>query len=849
MLSTITRYSPQALITAPKIHTDLLWDLSILFVSLAALYFIGIFYFRNKLSSQNKIIDQKKKDLSPIISEFLFFEENSSKDEKTSYIKLKIEIRQFLKDTFNRRILSEVLLDLGKDVSGKIQKSLFTLYKELELHKDAYKKLESWRWQLISKGIFELTQMHVVESYGFITKFINDKRGTIRKQAEIATVTLKQEGISHFLDTTKYRISEWQQLKLLEVLRNQKDFQPPKFKQWLTSGNKHVVLFSLRLIKHYNQNDAELSIIELVKHKNIQIREEAIQCIKEFAFLNATETLKLVFWNSSANTKIAILSALAVIGTEDDLPFLSQIEFKERNFSVKSKALSTINAIAPESILPTEDIETNIHHNIPEDLETAIMEDKTIDSSTKTIQNMDTDKKGQEAIEIENVKEVIQEIRKEELKSTIKDPNPKKEDTINLGFLPIISSEEPKVIEKHKPLDNNTSNVKDIIVNFQKVVGKNMNDLEVVFEIVKPLLNTSDTKEFKLDFLPLVTLKKKENTPSLDNFYKQVPDIIYDNEFSKETKKETVVSFIPVVYEEVASVNKPVSIDDIDVLNIKEIETIYEEIKITPKEPEKSNSHPEVINLMEYDVDFTTVLPKKEDKEVVNKDTTTNILNSIPKPIFYSDKDLEMMVTLEDMVTFGDAREIPLLQEFLIEENNDSIKERILEVLEKIHQKNVQNIDVDMKVKEEEYISEVNLIEELFSNSDSESKLILLDEIVAVGDKKELKLLNKLLGDPDNNVRQKALICIAQLQNQINIKEEKVLNLVSTEDTQSTEPIPLEYAFLNDYETELKKNNIQAAKTIEESMPIAIDTVNKKEASFLEQFYTFSSKLFERLNG
>jgi HEAT repeat protein len=303
-----------------------------------------------------------------MISEFLFLEEDATKDEKSNYVGLKIEIRQLLKDDFNRKLLSEILLDLRKDISGVAQQALFKLYQDLGLHKDAFAKLSSWRWQVISKGILELTQMEVVEAYAFTTKFINDKRSTIRKQAEIATVTLRHEGINYFLDTTKYRISEWQQLKLLDVIRNKKDFQPPRFKAWLTSNNKYVVLFALRLIKYYNQNDANSSLVQLVKHKNNQIKEEAIACIKEFNVTESLDTLKLVFWNCSVDVKIAILDAIAQIGSDTDIEFLKLIEKKEVNFPVKSKALSSINSISPESIMPSKGIQKESRYKIPNDV-------------------------------------------------------------------------------------------------------------------------------------------------------------------------------------------------------------------------------------------------------------------------------------------------------------------------------------------------------------------------------------------------------------------------------------------------------------------------------------------------
>ncbi|MGB7394299.1 MAG: hypothetical protein WA913_07900, partial [Pricia sp.] len=203
-----TTYRIQTLITAPEIDTDFLWGLSIFFVGLAALYFVSVFFFRNKISSKSSRTKQRKAELSPMISEFLFYEDDVDKSEKSKYIELKIEIRELLRDQFNRKVMAEILLDLRKDVSGDTQRRLFKLYQDLGLEKDAFLKLKSWRWEVISKGILELTLMQVEDAYGFIVKFINDRRGTIRKQAEIATVTLKPDGIDYFLDTTKYKISE-----------------------------------------------------------------------------------------------------------------------------------------------------------------------------------------------------------------------------------------------------------------------------------------------------------------------------------------------------------------------------------------------------------------------------------------------------------------------------------------------------------------------------------------------------------------------------------------------------------------------------------------------------------------
>jgi hypothetical protein len=347
-----------ALLDIPKIHTDLLWDLTLLFFVLATVYFGVIFFFRNKFTSKTKLISERKKQLSPMISEFLFYDTNdATKEDHKNYIHLKIEIRDLIKDEFNHQILSDILIDLQKDVSGETLERLYKLFKDLGLHNKAYEKLESYRWQFVSQGIMELTQIRVTESYGFIAKLINDKRGTVRKQAEMAAVTLEDKGIGHFLDTTRYQISQWQQLKLMDILRNREDFQPPRFKRWLTSNNKAVVIFALRLLKFYDQNDANAMLIQLVRHKNKQIKEEAISCIQKFGVAEALDTLKMGFWNSNVNCKILILDTITELGSENDVDFLKKAERKSFNFVVKSKALSCIHMLQPETALQMEDLE------------------------------------------------------------------------------------------------------------------------------------------------------------------------------------------------------------------------------------------------------------------------------------------------------------------------------------------------------------------------------------------------------------------------------------------------------------------------------------------------------------
>jgi len=901
-----------------------------LFVVLCAVYFGVILLIRRKLTLSSKSNRKRKKELSPMISEFLFYDEDSSKEEKTNYVNLKIEIRELLNNDLNRKILIDILMDLRKDLSGATLRKLFELYQSLGLHHDSYKKLESWGWHTISKGILELTQMHVEESYGFVTKFINDKRSTIRKQAEMAIITLNDEGLNYFLDTTTYRISEWQQLKILEVLKNKSDFQPPSFKHWLISKNKDVVLFALRLMSHHNQSDGNQALIELLKHKKSEIKAAAIDCIKEFHVVEAVETLKLVFWNSTVDIKINILDALASLGNTSDIEFLKSIAAKESNFNVKSKASATINAIVPMSVMPTMDIQSVDKFEVPADIsiETIDEEDdaqttspdlreeplkafetNTTDIPMETIEengdnNLEGDHEVENKLEEEVVSEPLEEIEvavaaslddksatdseenviKESLqidqaKPTLenneeKDIEPKP--TFKMDFLPIITEEAKPPIPYEYKKDQ------------EELVSEELFNIETIFEILEqnPVPSTenkesreemppAEEKDFSLkspeiDFLPKVASEAKPRVPyrfekkqgervaALELFdietnfevLEQQDLTGIDNEQTREETpaekqidfsiKPSMLDFLPIVIVSEEEIGENESVENSESIDLLEIPVIYSEVKIEAPEAKenkilselnelvplpaaprtenrtqnkeklhKDSKEPTSINTIDMKkikkLECKGVEIKTENQESVQpakqeiepfvydafdeetnsgqqnildwilaeneakgelKEKIKSIVNAqevsaikLPKPIFYSEQEANTVALLDDIEALGDEREVPLLQDLLLDQDTLSLHERIHFLIKKVSDTSVLKREPIIQSDKDGF----SVFEEFFKTADSESKLILLDEIIAAGDEKEVGFLKRLINNSSGKVQKKAKICLEGL--------------------------------------------------------------------------------------
>ena len=340
----------------PLILISFLWDLVFWFIGVGLIYLILVFIVKRKRSNKERTVIVLKKDIVPLVSTLLFHENAASRNENEDFVQAKVLLHQMLKNSVNRKMFSEILMDLQADLTGDAKQRLIKIFQHYDLHLDAIKRLKSLRWEVVCRGINELTQMQVNGAYIYIRKFINDNRSIVRKQAQLATVALKHEGINYFLDTATCKISEWQQLKLLETLQGLDNYTPPHFRLWLTSKNKFVVLFALRLIKSFEQDDAMESILILVKHRDDSIKIEAIDCLRAFEKREALPLFKAVFWICHSKVKLALLSAIGHLGTTEEIPFLKEVEQREKDHLIRSKAIGTINALAPETILPTNEI-------------------------------------------------------------------------------------------------------------------------------------------------------------------------------------------------------------------------------------------------------------------------------------------------------------------------------------------------------------------------------------------------------------------------------------------------------------------------------------------------------------
>ncbi|MGI9551275.1 MAG: hypothetical protein ACR2MT_08755, partial [Aurantibacter sp.] len=398
------------------------------------------------------------------------------------------------------------------------------------------------------------------------------------------------------------------------------------------------------------------------------------------------------------------------------------------------------------------------------------------------------------------------------------------ESSFELDFLPVVIGKAKKdVTNRYRPNSEfvyNDQNVLDCQVIFETVQFKSRSENENIESDAS--ITVEDGPDFlpespSLDFLPLVVAPEKTSDMGTPADTKEPMDIsaipVTYSEVKIETPKSEANKILsernePVPPPKVPKIKKktkrkknapknlkePTSTNDIDMKKVKEIKCTGVELKIENQKAVQENILP-----IEYTSQENTDNPmdqngqyildwimaeneaegelKQKIKTIVTKQEVAAL--KLPKPEFYAEHEANTVVLLDDIEAFGDEREVALLRDLLLEVETLSLRERIYFLIEKISDTSVLKREpIVPSTGDGEVFS---IFEEFFRTIDTASKLILLDEIVAVGDEKEIAFLTRLSQSSSAEVRRKAKVCLEKLT-------QKLIEEKGHQQTESSKP-------------------------------------------------------------
>jgi hypothetical protein len=223
------------------------------------------------------------------------------------------KIRWALKSKYARQFIIDELVRFKKSISGEASARISLLYEQLQLKNDSIHKLKSARWHIRAKGIQELYIMKADDALSLIFPLTNSHNDYVRMEAQTGVVYLTGFDGLRFLDNLTLPLTEWQQIKLLEQLRQAKNKSglAANISRWLQSDNDTVVVFALKLAGEYQVFEVIQQIKTLLDNAPEKVRREAIIVLIKFAEDDLLPFLLEILSRESIRNQLLILDALA----------------------------------------------------------------------------------------------------------------------------------------------------------------------------------------------------------------------------------------------------------------------------------------------------------------------------------------------------------------------------------------------------------------------------------------------------------------------------------------------------------------------------------------------------------
>jgi hypothetical protein len=251
------------------------------------------------------------------------------------------EFMKIASDRFRRQVLIDQIIDVSVNLKGDSEEKLSNLYNQLGLRKDSIRKAYSRKWHFKVKGFRELAFMNIRDANEEIYKALNSVNEILRMEAQIALVRLSGENPFMFLSHLKRPFSIYEQITLHELLV-QHNLPVPAFREWLDSPNPTVIMFALRMVREFKQQDAEEEVTKVLSHQESRVKHLAIEVAGDLNMRSSLEIMKKMYKNEDYNNCTEILRSLAKMPEPSMLGFLKLVLDKEDDVQLQIEATRAI---------------------------------------------------------------------------------------------------------------------------------------------------------------------------------------------------------------------------------------------------------------------------------------------------------------------------------------------------------------------------------------------------------------------------------------------------------------------------------------------------------------------------
>ena len=309
---------------------------------------IWILINRNKMHARQAETDRLMEQFETLLFDYLTTEKNEG---------IYKDIARTALFDFNREILIVQMRELSKSMSmtmnmganDEARVQLRELYYRMHLDQDSIRKIYSPKWHIQIKGFRELAFMDVTEANAKLRHALKSKNNILRMEAQLALIRLNNDDPFGFLDHLTHPFTLWEQLNVYELITVH-NLTVPQFTRWTGSPNKTVVIFALRMIHVFKQQQAAPEVAECLRHVDKDIRRMAIFVCGEIQLRETLMQLKHMYKDEEYTNQLAIVHAMGKMPDESMLSFLKLVLDKEEDVQLQIESAKAISKMGEVGI-------------------------------------------------------------------------------------------------------------------------------------------------------------------------------------------------------------------------------------------------------------------------------------------------------------------------------------------------------------------------------------------------------------------------------------------------------------------------------------------------------------------
>lgn len=339
-----------------------LLGMSALFMVIVLAIFLFIVYYLRQKRRLAKTKTHLRGIYSDLISEISLCESPEEREAVIAQPGVQAIFTTWLTKKAGRKILIRELVRSKDSLTGDAAQNLRWLYEKLELDHDSFQLLQSKQWHLKAKGIQQLAEMQQAKYLLKIYRDTNSKNPFVRTEAQIAVVKLTGFKGLRFLNIVSHPITEWQQLCLIDQLKEQ-EIEPDMIRVWLKSKNETVVKLALRFVEVFKCYDLHEEVIQCLQHPSPAIHQQVFRAVKEIADDSTFSCLATHFLRCDRAEQLAMMDVLAVLADAESLPFFHSL-LESADETIRYKANHCI-AKLPATSAPNKNVAETATYLLP----------------------------------------------------------------------------------------------------------------------------------------------------------------------------------------------------------------------------------------------------------------------------------------------------------------------------------------------------------------------------------------------------------------------------------------------------------------------------------------------------